>query len=179
MGAGRQSTARPSLAVNECLYRHLERQCLIVDRHRKRAYFPRTQSGPREIAYRASFHQAKRTVTRPFVSRETERVLYWEHEAIWFGFESFGNTWALRILPGYVFTTDGEQMLLHHTRVGALAPKKATRDYNLQVHNASRSRRLQVPRGKGPSSLSASATKSCPDRQKEPMSKRSNRWLGY
>jgi hypothetical protein len=61
--------------------------------------------------------------------------VYWEHEAFWFAFESFADSWALRILPGYVFTTDGERALLYHKRVGALATKKAARDYNQQVLN--------------------------------------------
>jgi hypothetical protein len=108
---------------------------MIVDRYRKRAYFPRTDKGSREITYRASFRQATRTVTKALISKKTQRVIYWEHEAFWFGFEMFAGTWALRILPGYVFTTDGDRALLYHKRVGALATKKAARDYNQQVLN--------------------------------------------
>lgn len=121
--------------LNDCLYRLLERRGLIVDRSRKRAYFPRKDGAAREVKYQASFRQATRTVTKPVISKKTGRTVYWEHEALWFGFEYFGGTWALRILPGYVFTIDGEENLLHHTRVGALATRKAARDYNLQVHN--------------------------------------------
>ena len=121
--------------LNLCLYRSLHMRSLIVDVDRKRAYFPRTTDGPREIRYQASFRQATRTVARPFISRNTQRVLYWEHEAIWFGFERFASTWALRILPGYVFTVDGAERLLEGRRVGALATRKAARDFNQQVLN--------------------------------------------
>lgn len=121
--------------VNECFYKMLYRRLMVVDRYRKRAYFPRTDKGSREITYRASFRQATRTVTKAVISKRTQHVVYWEHEAFWFGFEAFANTWALRILPGYVFTTDGDRTLLHHKRVGALATKKAARDYNQQVFN--------------------------------------------
>lgn len=121
--------------INNCLYRALRQRGLIVDEARKRAYFPRAPEGTREIRYQASFRQATRTVTKPFVSPRTQRVLYWEHEAIWFGFERFVRTWALRILPGYVFTVDGCQQLLDHRRVGALATRKAARDFNQQVYN--------------------------------------------
>jgi len=121
--------------LNECFYKMLYRRLMIVDRHRKRAYFPRTDKGSREITYRASFRQATRTVTKAVISKRTQRVVYWEHEAFWFAFESFADIWALRILPGYVFTTDGERALLYHKRVGALATKKAARDYNQQVLN--------------------------------------------
>ena len=121
--------------LNECLYKMLYRRLMVVDRFRKRAYFPRTDKGPREITYRASFRQATRTVTKAVISKKTQRVVYWEHEAFWFGFEVFADAWALRILPGYVFTTDGDRALLYHKRVGALATKKAARDYNQQVLN--------------------------------------------
>ncbi|MHB8655583.1 MAG: ATP-binding protein [Terriglobia bacterium] len=121
--------------MNGCLYRTMNDRELVVDSDRKRAYFPRTSEGPREIRYQASFRQATRTVTKPFISRSTQRVLYWEHEAIWFAFEFFRSTWALRILPGYVFTVDGREELLHHRRVGALATRKAARDFNQQVYN--------------------------------------------
>jgi hypothetical protein len=39
------------------------------------------------------------------------------------------------MLPGYVFTTDGKEMLFNHKRVGALATRKAARDFSLQVYN--------------------------------------------
>lgn len=121
--------------LHACFYRTLSERAMIVDVERKRAYFPRTATGPREIRYQASFRQATRTVTKPFISRTTQRVLYWEHEAIWFGFERFGPTWALRVLPGYVFTVDGTEHLLEGRRVGALATRKAARDFNQQVLN--------------------------------------------
>jgi SIR2-like protein len=131
------STRRNDLVwlLNACLYRHFESRSLVVDRYRKRAYFSRTRAGPREMTYQASFRQATRTVTKSIISKTTQKVLYWEHEAIWFGFQLFGDTWALRLLPGYVFTTDGGVNLLHHSRVGALSTKRAARDYTLQVHN--------------------------------------------
>jgi hypothetical protein len=121
--------------MHYCLYEFLRDRKLVVDPARKRTYFPRTAKGPREIRYQASVRQATRTVTKAFVSRTTGKVLYWEHEAIWFGFERFQNDIALRILPGYVFTMNGKEELLHHRRVGRLATRKAARDFNLQVHN--------------------------------------------
>jgi hypothetical protein len=121
--------------LHQCLYRRLEARGLIVDRKRKRAYFPRTDQGPREVTYQARIRRATRTVTKPIVARTTQRVRYWEHEGIRFGFERFGAAWALHILPCYVFTVDGERRLLEGSRVGALATRRAARDYNPQVHN--------------------------------------------
>jgi hypothetical protein len=121
--------------LNQCVYQFLEQRGLVVDRYRKRAYFPRTKDGSREIKYQASFRQATRTVTKPFISKASQRVLYWVHEAIWFAVERYAGQYVLRILPGYVFTTDGREALFNHKRVGALATRKASRDFSLQVFN--------------------------------------------
>lgn len=121
--------------LNQCVQAFFRHRGLIVDEDRKRAYFPRTKEGPREIRYQASFRQATRTVTKPFVSRVSKRVLYWIHEAVWFGIERYGGQYVLRLLPGYVFTVDGVETLLNHRRVGALATRMAARDFSLQVFN--------------------------------------------
>jgi len=39
-------------------------------------------------------------------------------------------------LPTYIFTKDGKYELLNGERVGSLATKRASRDYNNHVHNA-------------------------------------------
>ena len=121
--------------LNQCLYRYLKTQGLIVDRKRQRAYFPRSDAGPREITYQARLRRATRTVTKPIVSKTTERVRYWEHEAIRFGFDRYGDAWVLHLVPGYVFTVNGSTKLIEGTRVGSLATRRAARDYNQQVHN--------------------------------------------
>ena len=120
---------------NRGLQRHVESKELVVEFRRKRCFFERTTEGAREVTYQASLRQATRTVTKPIVSKRTERVLYWQHEAITFGFEMFGSEWGLRMLPGYVFTKDGRQEYLHHLKIGALATRKAARDFTLQVYN--------------------------------------------
>lgn len=121
--------------LNRAFVRHLETKGLTVDFRRKRAYFPRTKDGAREITYQASLRQATRTVTKPVTSQRTGTLLYWQHEALSFAFDRFGDEWALRILPGYAFTKDGEREELEHTKIGPLATRKAARDFTLQVHN--------------------------------------------
>jgi hypothetical protein len=114
--------------LNECLYRHLEAQGLCIDKKRMRAYFPRTEEGPREITYQARVRQATRTIVK-------QKPRYWEHQSFWFRFERFDDTWALLILPGYVFTINGWRNLLDGDRVNVLSTKRASRDYNNVVHN--------------------------------------------
>jgi len=49
--------------------------------------------------------------------------------------DQFDDTWALQIVPGYVFTLNGVAKLLEGTKVNKLSTKRASRDYNSQVHN--------------------------------------------
>ena len=121
--------------LTRALYRHLEARGMLVDTIKKRCYFARTEKGSKEITYQASFRQATRTVTKAIVSKRTDRILYWQHESMSFGFERFGGEWALRILPSYVFTKDGRYASLHYSKIGALATRKAARDFNMQVLN--------------------------------------------
>jgi hypothetical protein len=121
--------------LNEHFYRHLKARGLAVDKKRKRAYFPRTEAGERPVPYQARLRRATRVVTKPIVSRTTQKIRYWEHKAFYFSFECLADTWVLQILPGYVFTTDGKYDLLNSARVTALATRRASRDYNNHVHN--------------------------------------------
>jgi len=119
--------------LNLGLEKHLYRRGLVVDRKRKRAYFPRTESGPRAISYQARLRRAKRTVVKARVSPRTGNVTYWEHEALGYRFDKFGETWGLLLEPGYVFTFDGRKGLLAPERVNRLSTKRAARDYNATV----------------------------------------------
>ena len=114
--------------LNECFYRHLEAQGLSVDKDRMRAYFPRTNEGPRRIEYQARLRRATRTVVK-------KKNSYWEHKSFGFRFERFGDVWTLVVLPSYVFTTDGKDALLQGDLVNRFSTKCQIRDYNKVVHN--------------------------------------------
>ncbi|GAP98052.1 ATP-binding protein [Leptolyngbya sp. NIES-2104] len=122
--------------LNECLYRHLQACDLEVDKKRKRAYFARPESGgSREITYQARVRQATRTVTKPIISKTTQRLRYWEHEAVYFSVERYGDVWAIQLVPSYVFTVDGRRKLVDSAKVTALVTRRASHDYNAQVQN--------------------------------------------
>ena len=114
--------------LNTCFFRHLEAQGLLVDKDRKRAYFPRTEEGPRTISYQARVRRATRTVVKRIKD-------YWEHKSFWFRFERFGESWLLLLLPSYVFTTDGKRSLLQGDLVNRYSTKRQSRDYNNVIHN--------------------------------------------
>lgn len=122
--------------LNECLYKHMAHCGLIVDKSRRRAYFSgyRASGEKRQVSYQARLRKSTRTVTKPVISPTTEKIRYWEHQSFNFGLERFVDTWALHILPGYVFTLDGIRDLLSGERVNVLSTKRASRDYNSKVH---------------------------------------------
>jgi hypothetical protein len=121
--------------MNECLFRHLDNCHLIVDKRRKRAYFPRAHEGNREITYQSRLRRSTRTVAKQIKSPTTQKIRYWEHKSFSFSFERFGDTWALHVLPSYVFTVNGWRELLSGDRVNRLSTQRASRDYNNTVHN--------------------------------------------
>ncbi len=114
--------------LKENFYRHLDAQGLWIDKARMRAYFPRTEEGNRRIKYQARVRRATRTVVK-------KKDRYWEHKSFWFGFERFENVWALVMVPGYVFTTNGKSDLLEGKVVNRLSTIRKSRDYNNVVHN--------------------------------------------
>ena len=122
--------------LNDSLADHLFSVGLRVDNYKKRAYFPSTIDGQaKEITYQARLKKATRTVAKPRVNLQTGRISYWEHKSMWYRFEKIGGNWYLMINPSYVFTKDGFKALLNSDRVNILSTKKASRDYNMSVHN--------------------------------------------
>lgn len=121
--------------LNMTFEAHLYRLGLFVDKKRKRAYFPKEEDGPRVISYQARLRKATRTVVKARISSRTEKVQYWEHQALSYRFEQFGDTWALVLEPGYVFTFNGLKGLLASERVNKLSTQRASRDYNNAVLN--------------------------------------------
>jgi hypothetical protein len=98
-----------------------------------RAYFPSEDGAPREIAYRSQFKAARRTVTKPVMSRSTGQCSYWEHKAVALRFERFNDEWALSLVPAYAFTQDGDSKDIAPERLGILSTRRASRDYNPTV----------------------------------------------
>lgn len=130
-------TALPWL-LNHAIEQHLDR---LGIHHRFvggsiRAYYPSESGAPRAVNYRGLFKQAKRTVTKPVISKTTGKVFYWEHKAVSLRFERFSDTWALSLLPTYVFTNDGADDWIASHLIGPKTTRRTARDYNSTVlHN--------------------------------------------
>jgi hypothetical protein len=122
--------------LNDSILQHLFSIGLRVDKAKKRAYFTKTYDDTsKEITYQGRLKRATRTVARARINPTSGKISYWEHKSIWYHFENFGETWFLVLNPAYVFTTDGVKNLLKSERVNVLSTKKASRDYNMAVHN--------------------------------------------
>lgn len=133
--AGPEGEKRFVRLLNDSLKSHFHRMGLLVDVKKKRAYFPKQSGGERVITYQARFKKAKRTVARPRYSANKEKIRYWEHKAFYYSVRRLGAEWGLFIEPTYVFTLNGEKEQLASARVGSLATKKMSRDYNGHVLN--------------------------------------------
>lgn len=119
--------------LNSELLLHARRAGLLSVAIDRRLYFPRTDEGPRDLSYQARLRKASRTVTKPIVSRTTNRITYWEHQAVRFSFRRYGADWGLALVPSWVFTRDGLRDVITGPRVGRLATRRSARDYNPQV----------------------------------------------
>jgi len=120
---------------NKIFISHLYSKGLVVDSNRSRAYFPKFDENARIVSYQARVKRASRTVAKPVLASDGERVKYWEHKAFSFKMKKFGDTWGVLITPSYVFTLNGIKHLLAPEKVGKLSTKRASRDYNNSVLN--------------------------------------------
>jgi len=74
-------------------------------------------------------------VAKPFVSRATGLVSFWEHKALSIKPEQAAGVWFFSLLPTYVFTLDGLARPIDRDRIGGLATRRAARDYNPSVRH--------------------------------------------
>ncbi len=119
--------------LNESLRRHAKDRGLLVFGREQRLYFPKSPDGERRISYHGRLKDSTRTVVKVRRSRTTNQVTYYEHHAVRWQFRRFGDDWHLLLVPGWIFTRDGEEDLLHPKRVTSLSTRRAARDYNPNV----------------------------------------------
>jgi hypothetical protein len=120
--------------LNESFRRHAKANAMLVLDRDQRLYYPKTADGERKIPYHARIRDAVRTVVK-VRKRADGTVSYYEHEAARWRFRRFGDDWYLLLLPGWVFTRDGEEKLLAPKRITSLSTRRAARDYNPNVVN--------------------------------------------
>jgi hypothetical protein len=119
--------------LNESLRRHAASRGLLVYGREQRLYFPKTPDGERRVTYHGRLKDSARTVVKVRRSRTTSEITYYEHHAVRWQFRRFGEDWFLLLVPGWIFTRDGEENLLHPKRITSLSTRRAARDYNSNV----------------------------------------------
>ena len=119
--------------LNEGLRRHARNLGMRILYRDQRLYFPKTDDGERTITYHARVRDARRRVVKKRSSATTGEVIYWEHHAVRWQFRRFADQWCLLLVPGWVFTKDGEEQLLDPRRTTRFSTRRAAKDYNQQV----------------------------------------------
>lgn len=118
--------------LNRTFIGHAESLGLKVDRARQRIWFPSEEGRERRVTYQGRVKRSTRTVTKP-ISREDGRARRWEHESVSWSFRRYGDSWVLHVVPGWVFTDDGDWKMMRGPKVAKFAVRRAARDYNAQV----------------------------------------------
>lgn len=122
--------------LNKTIQKHLTSLGLVVDWKKQRAYFPKEyDSENRTISYQARIKKATRTVAKQIINKKTDKVLYWEHKSVNYEIKKFDDIWVLVLLPGYVFTVNGDRWLVKSDKISKLATKRSSIDYNKSVLN--------------------------------------------
>lgn len=122
--------------LNKSIQSHLISLGLAVDWRKQRAYFPKDKDGEnRSISYQARIKKATRTVAKQIINKKTNETLYWEHKSVNYHIKQYDETWVLVLLPGYVFTVDGNRWLVKSDKISRLATRRSSIDYNKSVLN--------------------------------------------
>jgi uncharacterized protein DUF4365 len=118
--------------LNSCLQKHCARLGLIYDRDHKRFYCVPRDGKEWSFTYPSVQNMASRRPTFQSISRTTGEVRFWIHQSVRLKFERVGPYWFLKVMPGYVFTHDGQKFLASE-EVGRVATGKKSRERNLVV----------------------------------------------
>jgi NAD-dependent SIR2 family protein deacetylase len=120
--------------LHDLVFGHLRRKGLLIERERRRAYFPKEEGElERKVNYQARVRRATRTVVKARTKRDSDEVIYYEHKAVSFSLMRFGQAWTIVLNPGYVFTRDGVSKFLGTDKTNSLSTRRAARDFNQTV----------------------------------------------
>jgi hypothetical protein len=118
--------------LNSCLQKHCARLGLVYDKKHSRFYCVPKDGKEWWFSYPSIQNTARRRPAFPSFRRLTGELRCWIHQSTRLKFERLGPQWFLKIIPGYVFTHDGETFL-DASEVGRVATGKKARERNLVV----------------------------------------------
>jgi hypothetical protein len=115
------------------VFQHLRAKGLQIEFDRRRAYFARGEEPELKVSYQGRLRKATRTVVKARTKRDSDDVVYYEHNAFSFSVMRFGDDCALVVSPGYAFTRDGIRKPINRERTNSLSTRRAARDFNPSV----------------------------------------------
>jgi hypothetical protein len=118
--------------LNSCLQKHCARLGLVFDKKHARFYSLPKNGKEWWFSYPSIQNTARRRPAFPSYRRLTGELRCWIHQSARLKFERLGPQWFLKLIPGYVFTHDGETFL-DASEVGRIATGKKARERNLVV----------------------------------------------
>jgi hypothetical protein len=118
--------------MNACVQKHCARLGLVYDRKHKRFYCMPKDGKEWWFSYQSVQQAARRRPVYPSISRASGKVRFWVHQSVRLRFEMLSDAWLLKVIPGYVFTRDGERFLTTG-EVGRVTTGKKARERNLVV----------------------------------------------
>ncbi len=118
--------------LNSCLQKHCARLGLVYDKKHSRFYCLPKDGKEWWFSYASIQNTARRRPVFPSFRRLTGELRCWIHQSAKLRFERLGPQWFLKVIPGYVFTHDGETFL-DASEVGRVATGKKARERNLVV----------------------------------------------
>lgn len=107
----------------------------LKQRAKNRVYFPPADGNvAREIQWTSPHRTPTRSVAYPYTGKKSQQVMFWVHHSINANFREVGGDWFLKLIPGYVFTRDG-QHFIQSSDAGALSTSRMSQERNYQVIN--------------------------------------------
>jgi hypothetical protein len=130
----RSDTRNGAIArFNDALYQHAGRLGLLA-KERGSFYFTPQADGSEQTIEWSRKRTAVRKVAYPYYGKKTGTVAFWVHHACRMAFCEVGGELFLRLIPGYAFSSNGQD-LIGGREAGALTTSRKSKERNYQVLN--------------------------------------------
>ena len=116
---------------NKALQNHCWDLNLIHDKKHGRFFFPSFGGANRPMTWHTGKRKSTRTITTKHIKGKSESI-FWSHQALRAKFMNIDERLYLKLIPAWVFTSDGEH-LLSGKDVGIFSTKWTTHERNSSV----------------------------------------------
>lgn len=117
--------------LNRALRNHCYNLGMRYDKKHDKYYFLPFGGGNREISWNTGTRKSTRTVVKKY-KKGKDGSIFWAHQSLHAKFLVIDNDIFLQIVPGWTFTSDGENAISPR-EVGSLSSKWTHNEYNSSV----------------------------------------------